>query len=252
MRASLAVLAALTPFVLEFIILHGFAQQDATKQPETIPLDEVTARLAALDEEWKKQIDTVKKVIDGEEAARRITEATAQSLRWSVRSATITQYDNRSSITSAKVPTDNTALLKVFRETEELLSTQQEKRKQIIPGISKELGRRLSKLVTESGKLADADAVQASIDEIQKTLRGGATEAPDLFYKLQTAEASFGRSSDWLKRRQAEMFPCFKVRLQSCATVRSIAISFRSRIGGNGSKRLSNPIRKRRTKRERH
>jgi hypothetical protein len=189
MRVSLAALATVIPLVLEFVTIKGFAQQDATKQTENVPLDQVPTRLAKLDDEWKKQLENVRKVIDEEEAAKRITEAVGQSLRWSVRASAVTQYDNRSSIRSAKVPPDNTALMKVFRETEDLLASQQEKRKDIIPNIAKELGRQISKLVAEAGKPADADAVQASIDGIQKILRGVATEAPDLFYKLQTAEA---------------------------------------------------------------
>jgi hypothetical protein len=126
MRASLAVLAALTPFVLDLATPCSFAEQDTARQTEAIPLDQVPARLAALDEEWKKQLDRAMKLIDEEEAAKRITEATAQSLRWSVRGAAVTYYDNRSSIRNAKVPGDNTALVKVFRETEDLLVSQQE------------------------------------------------------------------------------------------------------------------------------
>jgi hypothetical protein len=193
MRLSLAALA-LTPFVLDFAIPRGFGQQDATKQADVVPLDQVPARLAKLDEEWKKQLDSVKKIIDEEEAAKRITEATGQSLRWSVRGAAVTYYDNRSSITSAKVPTDNTALVKAFRETEDLLSSQQEIRNNIIGGVTKALGRELSKLITAPAKPADVDAVQASIDELQKLQqRGSASGAPDISYKLQSAE-SFLRS----------------------------------------------------------
>jgi hypothetical protein len=189
MRASLPVLAALTPFVLDLATPCGFAQQDATKQAEAVPLDQVPARIGKLDEEWTKQLDSVKKVIDDEEVAKRITEATAQSLRWSVRSAAVTQYDNRSSITSAKLPADNAALVKAFRETEDLLSSQQEKRNVIIGSLSKELRRQLTKLLAESTKPADVDAVQSSIDEIQKLqLRSGIPGGSDTYTKLQTAE----------------------------------------------------------------
>jgi hypothetical protein len=189
MRPSLAAFAALFAFVLHFASPSGFAQQDAAKQAEAIPFGQIPARLAKLDEEWTKQLDSVKKVIDGEEAAKRITEATAQSLRWSVRGAAVTYYDNRSTITNAKVPADNAMLAKAFRETEELLASQQQKRTEIVGGISRELRRQLSKLVNEPSKLADVDAVQTSIDEIQALRqRGSLGGAAEVFSKLQNAE----------------------------------------------------------------
>jgi hypothetical protein len=93
--------------------------------------------------------------------------------------------------------------------------------------------------------------VQAKIDEIQKLLRGSTTEAGGLFYKLQTAE-SFLQSLRRLIEAEGSGDPSL---LQSAvAELRSNSFDrdlVSSRIGVTESKRPSNPIRKRRTKRER-
>lgn len=199
MNPSLVVRVALASVVLcsEVPELKAQKAQKAEKNESAdVALDQVPELISKIDDQWIRKIEDFKKILAQEEAAKRITEAAAQSLRWSLQYGATASDDAKSIITSASVPSDNTALTKAFQGLEKAQATYQKERTALVEGAFNSIRQGISKLVLESNNPAEIDAFVASIARFRETLQKRPSSAGVDQFACSNAETYLG----WLKR----------------------------------------------------
>jgi hypothetical protein len=99
-------------------LCQAIAQEKAP--PAGGVLESAPAKIARLERDLTEKIDAVRTVLDKEVAEKRITEAAAQPLRWSLRTAAIafSGTDIRSVIATARVPFENEAVANACKDLE--------------------------------------------------------------------------------------------------------------------------------------
>ena len=141
------------------------AQAPAPPSGEPLNLDEVPAQLKKADDELAKKFEGVRVAVEEEAAAGHLSEAVAQSLRWSLRTASsYAVTDARNTLATARVPLDNVVLSQAFKELEVTNTTVQAKRTSLLAEAKKEVRRRTEAAVRSATKPEDIDEVKAAIE----------------------------------------------------------------------------------------
>ncbi|HVK57999.1 MAG TPA: hypothetical protein VM735_04395, partial [Candidatus Kapabacteria bacterium] len=194
MNPSLSARAALLPLVLTCGLANLLAQTDVEKPADSVPLDKVPERLTQLDDEWKKKAEEVRTLVDAEEVAKRISEATAQSLRFSLRTAGNANLDTRNVASNARIPADNATLSKAFRDLDTITSRQLLERTVLVENAVKEVRDRVSKLLVEAKDQAEIEGFITTIDGLKSALsRRTISSATDFQGRLSAASSILGQ-----------------------------------------------------------
>lgn len=189
MNPSRVVRVVMVSLALNFGTGDLAAQAPSASELDSVPLDQVPGRLAAMDDEWSRQVDEFKKILTQEEAAKRVSESVVQSLRWSLRHATSANYDSKSLIGSARVPLDNEALRNGFQNLEAAQTSYQAKRGELVDGVLKTIREGISKLTLQCNNPAEIDGFIASIVKVREALQKRPASSGADSYAFTSAES---------------------------------------------------------------
>ena len=134
--------------------VSGNAQTPAeapASPPAPLKLSEAPERFKALSDELAAGIASLRQKVDEEAAAGRITDAAAQSIRWTLRSTGREIIRDFRLITEAvRIPVDNTRLQAAFKELEQLNGSLQMRKNTLLTEIQEELQRQTSAAIRTS------------------------------------------------------------------------------------------------------
>ncbi len=104
--------------------------QRPSAEASTVSLEKIPEQVAQIEDELLKKMDAILVLVGEEAAAKRISEAVAQSLRFTLRTSRSTPGvpDVRGLVASACIPDENQALVQAFRELETLVTVLQNRR----------------------------------------------------------------------------------------------------------------------------
>lgn len=169
------VLARSSLLAVSTVILLQLAEAqtpNAVSKVEPVDIDRVPEELKKADDELLRKLEAVRFAIEEEAAAKRIGEATAQSLRWSLRAATTgVMGDLRAAVATARVPADNATLSKLFQELETTNTQVQNRRTSLVADARREVRRRAETALREASKPAEIDELKNTIERFRDTVK---------------------------------------------------------------------------------
>ncbi|HEX8312295.1 MAG TPA: hypothetical protein VF614_13320 [Chthoniobacteraceae bacterium] len=167
---------ALLPLVV--FLPSPLQAQDAPATQKAVPaearrvtLEEIPEAVARNEQELPKKMEALLALVGKEAAAKRITEAAAQSLRFSLRSSRASlSGDLRGLLTTSRVPEDNRALLDAFAELEALTTTVQSRRAELGVSALEDFRSRIVELFRSARKPEEVDSLIALIGPARDAL----------------------------------------------------------------------------------
>ena len=165
------------PGLIPFLVLPTFFFQPAKAQTPAEPsiIDRFPEAMKQADEEVAKKFEAARAIVEEEVKEKRLSDAIAQSLRWSLRTASGPAIgDARSVISSARVPVENVALTKAFRELETTNAGIQTRKNELMADVKKEMRQRVATTIATATKAAVAEATRAMVERVRDALREAA------------------------------------------------------------------------------
>ncbi len=155
------------PFVLAQDASPPAAASDA------VALEQLPERLQKLDDEIARKLEEVRTLVNREAAAKNITEAVAQSLRWSLRTTATAgaAVDVRGIVATMRVPTENAALTQAIKELETTYGAAQTQRLVLAGEAAREIRRRISEAIRSATKPTELEAMETSLTKANQALR---------------------------------------------------------------------------------
>lgn len=147
------------------------AQESAPAKP--LKLAEVPDRLNAIDAELTQKADEVRTTVEREAAANRVPETIAQSLRWSLRTTATNSglVDVRGVLATARVPVENEALTKAFKDLETVHVATQKARATLISASIEEVKAQTIAALSTATKNSDLQELLKGIEAVQGSLQ---------------------------------------------------------------------------------
>ncbi|MEA3209106.1 MAG: hypothetical protein QOE70_2163 [Chthoniobacter sp.] len=158
------------------------ATAQETKAPETVRLEDVPAKFTEIDEAITRKVEEVRAIVDREAAAKRISEPIAQSLRWSLRSATTSSgwADSRMLLSTTRVPPENEALAAAVRDLENTHTTSTVRRQTLAVAAMKEGRQRTLEALRSATKAEDLRPLETALEAVREaTQRRSISTFPD-------------------------------------------------------------------------
>lgn len=135
-------------------------------------LDRFPELMKQTDEEMAKKFEAVRAVVEDEVKEKRLSEAIAQSLRWTLRTASSGAIGEvRMVISNARVPVENAAITKAFRELETTNAGVQARKNELMTEVRKELRQRIAATVGTATTPAEVEAMRATSERLRDALR---------------------------------------------------------------------------------
>lgn len=183
-------------------IVH--AQEPAAPKP-TIELGKLSERLVEIDRGFEEKLAAMRRQVDAETADKKISEALAASLRWSLRASAFATSGAtaRDLISSMRIPPENPHLAKAAAALEESFNSTQKQRSILLAAGTEEIRRRYDDAMAHA---ETASVVLAARKEIE-----AARLAPDLI-------ATDGRASAYnnILREATSVLEALEPMLRAC------------------------------------
>lgn len=160
------------PAVLDIDIPASAGKEGQGGSGKTAPIEKLPEILAENGKEFRQKIDAARKLVEADAAAGKITEATAQSLRWSLRIAGESGKEVREMLASIRVPPQAEALSAAVQE----------------------IGRAATTLLKQR-EATFREALRALVQEVTAAVDGApsSAEVGKLIQRLEAAERAMGK-----------------------------------------------------------